>query len=77
MALEKSNREITNNQIQFEETIKKINQESDPETRMKLLNVNLFRRKSLLRAEKPQIPNSNFNKSDTTEEELKQASFSG
>ena len=53
MALEKSNKEMVNAQLQLEDTIQKINSEQDPEKRMKLIQVNLFRRKSLLRANKP------------------------
>jgi len=50
IALEKSNKEMLNAQLQLEDTIQKINTEEDPEKRMKLIQVNLFRRKSLLRA---------------------------
>jgi hypothetical protein len=44
---------MLNAQLQLEDTIQKINTEQDPEKRMKLIQVNLFRRKSLLRAIKP------------------------
>ena len=50
--LEKSNRELSSMHKSMEDTIKEIAGEKDQEKKMNLINVNLFRRKSLLRAEK-------------------------
>ena len=58
----------------MEDTIQKINSEEDPEKRMKLIQVNLFRRKSLLRAEKPAYSSVD---SGVAPEEDKSTSFAG
>jgi hypothetical protein len=65
---------MANAQRQLEETIQKINSEQDPEKRMKLLQVNLFRRKSLLRIERPQPAYSSQN---PLEEDKSSSSFAG
>jgi len=74
IALEKSNKEMLNAQLQLEDTIQKINTEEDPEKRMKLIQVNLFRRKSLLRAKKPSHQPAT---SSESQDEDKSVSFTG
>ena len=65
---------MLNAQLQLEDTIQKINTEEDPEKRMKLIQVNLFRRKSLLRAKKPShLPAT----SSESQDEDKSLSFAG
>ncbi len=49
VSLERTNKELASLYRQTEETIAKIQAEEDPEKRMTLLQVNLIRRKSLLR----------------------------
>jgi hypothetical protein len=61
--LEKSNKELIIYKKSIEETLNEISKEEDPEKKISMINVNLIRRKSLLRLEQIQArDNRNENK---------------